>query len=183
MLYTVENTTGALLRDVARGRLDLAITFCAPDPAPGVQLLLLSDEAAVVHLPSRHPLAAQTDISLEDLSDQTILVAATDDSRGFSGRVLAAFAAKGIAPHTLADPYPDLGLQAVRENLGVVIYPRSAFPAELPGSAFVPLNPPLRMPFHLAYHSPTSTAAIRSVLEVARSLEKPPDARPSGAVV
>jgi DNA-binding transcriptional LysR family regulator len=33
MLYAAENTTGALLRDIARGRLDLAITFCAPDPA------------------------------------------------------------------------------------------------------------------------------------------------------
>jgi DNA-binding transcriptional LysR family regulator len=78
-----------------------------------------------------------------------------------------------MTPHTLADPYPDLGLQAVRENLGIVVYPRSAFPAELPGSAFIPLTPPLRMPFHLAYRSPPKATAIRSVLQVARSLETP----------
>src|SRR5690242_13313395 len=30
MLYTGEDTTGALLRDVAASRLDLAVTFCAP---------------------------------------------------------------------------------------------------------------------------------------------------------
>ena len=154
MLYTVENTTGALLRDIARGRLDLAITFCAPDPPPGVELLLLYDEPAIVHLPSQHPLAARAQLTLEDLADQTILVAATDDSHGFSNRVLSAFAAADIAPHTLADPYPDLGLQAVRENLGIVIYPRSAFPAKLSGSAFIPLTTPVRMPFHLAYRSP-----------------------------
>jgi DNA-binding transcriptional LysR family regulator len=178
MLYTVENTTGALLRDVARGRLDLAITFCAPDPPPGVELLLLDDENAIVHLPSQHPLAARTQLMLEDLKDQTILVAATDDSHGFSNRVLSAFAAAGMAPHTLADPYPDLGLQAVRENLGIVIYPRSAFPGELPGSAFIPLTPPVRMAFHLAHRSPPKTTAIRSVLQVARSLETPPDSKP-----
>jgi DNA-binding transcriptional LysR family regulator len=120
----------------------------------GVELLLLRDEAAIVHLPSQHPLAARTRLTLEDLREQTILVAATDDSHGFSNRILSAFAAAGITPHTLADPYPDLGLQAVRENLGIVIYPRSAFPAELHGSAFIPLTPPIRTPFHLAYRSP-----------------------------
>jgi DNA-binding transcriptional LysR family regulator len=170
MLYTVENTTGALLRDVARGRLDLAVTFCAPDPPPGVALQLLADEAAIVHLPGTHPLAARSELSLENLRSETILVAATDDSHGFSSRVLSAFAAVGIAPHTVADPYPDLGLQAVREGLGIVIYPRSAFPAELPGSAFIPLTPPVRMPFHLAYREPAKTATLRSVLAVARTL-------------
>src|SRR4051794_20371620 len=32
MLYTSEDTTGALLRDVHSGRLDLAVTFCPPEP-------------------------------------------------------------------------------------------------------------------------------------------------------
>jgi DNA-binding transcriptional LysR family regulator len=178
MLYTVENTTGALLRDIARGRLDLAVTFCAPDPPPGVELILLHDEAAIVHLPSHHPLATRAQLTLQDLRHETILVAATDESHGFSNRVLAAFAAAAITPHTLADPYPDLGLQAVREGLGIVIYPRSAFPAELAGSAFIPLTPPVRMPFHLAYRAPLNTAAVRSVLQVARTL-----ARPAGSEV
>lgn len=178
MLYTVENTTGALLRDTARGRVDLAITFCAPDPAPGVELLLLQDEAAIVHLPSEHRLATSTGLTLNDLREETILVAATDDSHGFSSRVLAAFADAGIEPHTLADPYPDLGLQAVREGLGIVIYPRSAFPDEMAGSAFVPLSPPVRMPFHLAYRAPPKTAAVQSVLKVARTLETRPASNP-----
>ena len=173
MLYTVENTTGALLRDTARGRLDLAITFCAPDPPPGVELILLYDEAAIVHLPSDHPLASRAELTLQDLRNETILVAATDESHGFSNRVLSAFADAAITPHTLADPYPDLGLQAVREGLGIVIYPRSAFPAELARSAFIPLTPPVRMPFHLAHRAPANTAAIRAVLQVARTLEDP----------
>ena len=178
MLYTVENTTGALLRDIARGRLDLAITFCAPDPPAGIELLLLHDEAAIVHLPSQHPLATRTQLTLEDLADETILVAASDDSHGFTNRVLSAFARAGITPHTLADPYPDLGLQAVRERLGIVIYPRSAFPPELAGSAFIPLAPAVRMPFHVAYRAPTTTTAVRSLLQVARTLQPPAASEP-----
>jgi DNA-binding transcriptional LysR family regulator len=154
MLYTVEGTTGTMLRDVARGRLDLAITFCAPEPPAGIELLLLHQEPAIVHLPSEHRLASRPQLRLADLEAETILVAATEDSRGFSDRVLSAFRTIGITPRVLADPYPDLGLQAVREGLGIVIYPRSAFPTELAGSAFVALVPPLAMPFHLAYRTP-----------------------------
>jgi DNA-binding transcriptional LysR family regulator len=116
---------------------------------------------------------------LEDLAEETILVGATEDSRGFSDRVLSAFRATGVVPRTLADPYPDLGLQAVREGLGIVIYPRSAFPQDLDRSAFVALAPPLEMRFHLAYRAPPAGAALRSVLDVARRLERSP--RPSNA--
>jgi DNA-binding transcriptional LysR family regulator len=111
------------------------------------------------------------ELKLADLAEETILVGATDDSRGFTGRVLSAFRSAGIAPRVLADPYPDLGLQAVREGLGIVVYPRSAFPADLARSAFVPVVPPLTMPFHLAYRDPPRTAAVRSVLQVAQRLE------------
>ena len=48
MLYTREDTTGALLRDVTRGRLDLALLFCAPPPAlAGLASLRLGDVPAV----------------------------------------------------------------------------------------------------------------------------------------
>jgi DNA-binding transcriptional LysR family regulator len=57
MLYTSEDTTGALLRDVAHGRLDLAVVFCAPAAPEGVELLALREEAAVVHVRADHPLA------------------------------------------------------------------------------------------------------------------------------
>jgi DNA-binding transcriptional LysR family regulator len=181
MLSTSEDATGALLRAVARGRLNLAITFCAPDPPPGVELLVLHEEAAIVHLPRQHPLARRPELTVQDLVQETILVGATDDSSGFSDRVLSPFLTAGLTPRTLADPYPDLGLQAVREGLGIVIYPRSAFPSELAGSAFVPLVPRLPMPFHLAYRSPPRNAALRSILQVARTFQPSPDTntRPS----
>lgn len=169
MLYTSEDTTGALLRDVAHGQLDLAVTFCAPEPPPrGIELTLLHDEPAVVHVPAGHPLADRGELRLEDLAAETILVAASTDSAGFTVQVLAAFSRRGITPRTRADPYPDLGLQAVREGLGVVIYARSAFPETLEGSRFLPLRPQLGLPFHLAVRSDTRSAPARAVIAIAR---------------
>jgi DNA-binding transcriptional LysR family regulator len=168
MLYTREDTTGALLRDVARRRLDLAVVFCPPaSPPPGVEVRVLRREPAVVHVPDDHPLAARRSVTLADLAGETVLVAASGDSSGFTDLVLGAFAAAGLRPRTLADPYPDLGLQAVREGLGVVVYVRSAFPADLPGSAFVALEPPLPMPFALAWRSGDRRAPLDAVVETA----------------
>jgi DNA-binding transcriptional LysR family regulator len=66
--------------------------------------------------------------------------------------------------------YPDLGLQAVREGLGVVVYVRSAFPEEVPGSVFVPVEPVVMFPFSLAWRAGARSAALDAVLDVARSL-------------
>ena len=172
MAYTSEDTTGALLRDVADGRLDLAVTFCACAPPAGVELDLLSDEPAVVHLPADHPLAGRSELRASDVAGDTVLVAASSDSAGFTERVLTAFGDRGVKPRTRVDPYPDLGLQAVRERLGVVVYARSGFPADLDGSAFVPLHPPLLLPFHLAYRAGTSSVPVRAVLAIAARLNE-----------
>lgn len=169
MLYTSEDTTGALLDGVASGALDLAITFCAFRPPDTLELIALPNEPAIVHLPARHPLAAQPSLRLQDLAAQTILVAASRDSGGYTERVLSAFADEGLTPTTLADPYPDLGLQAVREGLGIVVYARSAFPDTLEGSTFTPLLPAIDLPFHLAVPR-TAAPATRAVADLARAL-------------
>jgi len=55
----------------------------------------------------------------------------------------------------------------VREGLGVVVYSRSAFPRELEDSAFVPLSPPLGLPFHLAARKGEHGATVRAILGIA----------------
>ena len=85
-------------------RTGLAITFCVPDPPAGVELQLLEDESAIDYLSSDRLLAARTRLRFEDLEKETVLVGATDDSTGFSGRVLAAFQAAAMTPRTFAGP-------------------------------------------------------------------------------
>ncbi len=50
-----------------------------------------------------------------------------------------------------------------------MIYARTAFPAELDGSVFVALQPPLRLPFHLAWRPRSRTRALDAVLAAIRS--------------
>ncbi len=177
MLYSSEDTTGALLRDVARGRLDLAVVFCAPEPPPdGVEFERLTEEPAVVHMRADHPLASRPVVRLADLAGETVLVAGGRESDGFTERILGAFAAAGVAPGTAPDPFPDLGLRAVREGLGVVVYVRSAFAAEVPGSAFVALDPPLALPFALAWRARPRSRALEAVLAAARASATAPSA-------
>src|SRR5215207_8790119 len=82
MLYPREDATGALLRDVRAGRLDLAVLFCAP-AAEGVATWLLREDRAVVHLRDDHPLAGRSAVALEELAGDTFLVAESAESGGF----------------------------------------------------------------------------------------------------
>jgi DNA-binding transcriptional LysR family regulator len=166
MLYPREDTTGALLGDLRAGRLDLVIAFCPP-AVDGLERRRLRDEPAVVHLRDDHPLAGAERIALPQLRDETFIVAGGAGSPGFSAAVIEACRAAGFEPRVAPDPYPDLGLTAVREGLGVVLYVRGAFAAEVPGSAFVAIEPAVTLPFDVLWRSGRSTGALEAVLAAA----------------
>jgi DNA-binding transcriptional LysR family regulator len=174
MLYPQEDTSGALLRDVRGGRLDLAVVFCAVAAFDGVVLEPLLSEPAVVHLRSDHALASRSSVRLEELTAETLLVAESADSGGFTARVLELCRARGFEPVVRPDPYPDLGLQGVREGLGVVVYVRGAFPDDVPGSAFVPVEPAAEFPFSLAWREGPRSGALEAVLRAFRSIAGSP---------
>ena len=165
MLYPQEDPTGALARGVRAGRLDLAVLFCAPGALEGLVVEPFRSEPAVVHLRGDHPLAARASVGLEELEDETFLVAESADSGGFTARVLEMCRSRGFEPSVRPDPYPDIGLHAVREGFGVVVYVRGAFPADVPGSAFVPVAPAVSFPFSLAWRDAPRPASLEAVLE------------------
>ncbi|MDP8966980.1 MAG: LysR family substrate-binding domain-containing protein, partial [Actinomycetota bacterium] len=169
MLYPREEPTGVLLRELRAGRLDLVIGFCAP-PDDALQRERLRDEPAVLHVATSHPLAARDSVALQDLRDETLIVAGGPESPGYTAAVVALCRAAGFEPTTVPDPYPDLGLQAIREGLGVVIYVRTAFAADLQASTFVPIDPPVTLPFELLWRRGTRTGALDAALTVARRL-------------
>jgi DNA-binding transcriptional LysR family regulator len=163
MLHTAEGTTGALLRDVRDGRLDLAVVFCPPE-LTGLATMTLRDEPIVVHLRNDHPLASRTQVALAELAEETLLVAGGKDSPGYTDAVIAACRAAGFDPRTRPDPYPDLGSQAVRDGLGVVLYVRTAFAPRLEGSVLVPIEPVVTFPFVLVWREDARSAALSAVL-------------------
>ena len=169
MLYPREDTTGVLLRELRAGRLDLVVAFCAPRD-DFVEREPLRDEPAVVHLAATHPLAARTSLALEDLRDETLVVAGGRDSPGYTAAVVGLCRAAGFEPATVADPYPDLGLQAIRDGLGVVVYVRTAFAPVVEGSAFVPIEPRVTLPFELLWRRSGRTGALDAALTAVRGL-------------
>jgi DNA-binding transcriptional LysR family regulator len=168
MLHTSEGTTGALLRDVRAGRLDLAVVFCPPDLG-GLASMRVREEPAVVHVRGDHPLATRTHIALHELAEETFLVAGGKDSPGYTTAVVAACLAAGFEPRTRPDPYPDLGTQAIREGLGIVLYVRTAFGPRLEGSVLVPLQPVVTFPFLLVWREDSRSAALSAILAVSGS--------------
>lgn len=168
MLYTREDTTGVLLRDVRDRRLDLAVTFCLRAVPDGLTAEVLRDEPAVVHLRDDHQLAGRDAIALEELHDEDVLVAGGGDSDGFTATVTALCREAGFEPRTVADPYPDLGTQAVAEGLGVVVYVRTAYPPQLQGTRLVPLAGGLTLPFHLVWREDLRSGSVRAALEALR---------------
>jgi len=111
-----------------------------------------------------HRVAGRSSVGLEELADETFLVAESTESGGFTARMLEMCRARGFEPRTRPDPYPDLGLQAVREGVGIVLYVRGAFPPELPGSAFVPVEPAVTFPFTVAWREGTRSGPVAAVL-------------------
>jgi DNA-binding transcriptional LysR family regulator len=165
MVHIREDTTGALLRDVHQARLDLAVAFCPPEAALGeLGSIRLRDEPAVVHVRSDHRFASRGHVALGELSAETLLVAGGKDSPGYTAAVLAACRGAGFEPRTRPDPYPDLGTQAVREGLGVVLYVASAFGPRLQGSVLVPVAPVFTFPFVLVWREDARSAALSAVL-------------------
>jgi DNA-binding transcriptional LysR family regulator len=169
MLYPREEATGVLLRELRAGRLDLAVGFCAP-PDDALERERVRDEPATLHVDASHPLAARGSVALTDLRDETLVVAGGPDSPGYTSTVLERCRAAGFEPRTVADPYPDLGVQAIREGLGVVVYVRTAFGAALDGSVFVPIEPVVTLPFDLLWRRGPRSGTAAAVLDVARRL-------------
>jgi DNA-binding transcriptional LysR family regulator len=174
MLYAREDTTGALVREARAGRLDVAVAFCPP-AGHGLAEQRLADEPAVVHLPADHPLAAREALELGDLAEETFLVAGGPDSPGYTQAVVAACRAAGFEPRTLPDPHPDLGLQAVREGLGVVLYVAAAFGPGLEGTVLRPVTG-VTLPFALLWRAEARSGALDAVLDLARGLDAEPGA-------
>jgi DNA-binding transcriptional LysR family regulator len=168
MLHTSENTTGALLREVRHARLDLAVVFCPPELG-GLASMSLCDEPAIVHVRNDHPLANRTHVALDELATETLLVAGGKDSPGYTAAVVAACQAAGFEPRTRPDPYPDLGTQAIREGLGIVLYVRSAFGPRLEGSVLIPLKPVVTFRFALVWREDARSAALNAVLAASGS--------------
>ena len=113
-----ESPTSSQLAALQAGEIDCG--FFHPDaPSPGIETRLLLLERNGVLLPSDHPLRGKKTVRLRDLTDTPFVLFPRTNNPGFYDRVLASFAAAGVAPRIAEEVWPrSNGVGLVRAGVG-----------------------------------------------------------------
>ena len=138
-LSVIEGDRAQLLGDLRRGRTDVAILL-GPHDEPGLDRLTLWQEAGMVALPERHPLADAGLVLWQDLAGETFIVA----SRGAGQEVRATVQDLLPRGHPARFAAHDVGREGmfnlVGTGLGVAVLAESASGASYPGVVFRPVG-------------------------------------------
>jgi DNA-binding transcriptional LysR family regulator len=127
-LRAVPGGSAELAREVVNGALDLALVSLPGRTPAGLTLRALAQEPLVLICAPGHPLAADGEITLESLANETFV----DVPVGWGSRTIVdrAFAAAGLV-RQVSFEVSEFGTAAglVRNGLGVAFVPTSAIPA------------------------------------------------------
>jgi DNA-binding transcriptional LysR family regulator len=137
-----ESPTSAQLAALESG--EIGCGFFHPDaPTPTLRTRQLLRERNGVLLPSNHPLAHRSTISLRDLASTPFVLFPRSHNAGFYDRILAAFSAAGVPPRIAEEIWPRAnGIGLVQAGLGATFMPPSEaqhLPADV---TFRPLTGP-----------------------------------------
>ncbi len=138
-LTVLERHSDDLADQLEQGALDLAVAIL-PMRRPGLEHAVLCVEELVVILPPDHPLAARSELRLDELRDLPLVML----RQGYNLRssTMAAFDRAGIVPHVVLDGAEIASAHAyVAAGLGGAIVPGIAA-AESTGLAVVSLAQP-----------------------------------------
>jgi DNA-binding transcriptional LysR family regulator len=138
-LSVIEGDRQELLRDLLRGRTDVAILL-GPHNEPGLDRLALWQEAGMVALPEQHPLADARLVLWEELTDETFIVASRGSGpevRAIVQNLLPRGQPARFAPH---DVSREGMFNLVGAGLGVAVLAESASGASYPGVVFRPVG-------------------------------------------
>ena len=160
-------------------RIDVAATFVGTWPIPGLEAFRLVDCAATgVLLPATHPLAAQSQVRLRDLSDLTWLHP-SQHSRPELYRVLrTALESRGLVPTSHRGRRGDIGANVAIAAADAWALANPAVAALYADTAesivhrpFV--DPPIPMWFALVWRGDSASPLVDTLVEVARRTVPP----------
>ncbi len=141
-LELIESPTSAQLAALQAG--DIACGFFHPEaPTPGIRTRVLLRERNGILLPAAHPLARRARLKLRNLAATPFVLFPRTHNPGFYDRILAAFAAAGVAPRIAEEVWPRAnGVGLVRAGLGVTFMTPSEAQHLPPEIAFRKLDGP-----------------------------------------
>jgi DNA-binding transcriptional LysR family regulator len=148
-IHATQDSSGALARRIAAGRLDVGIGFCTARVA-GIVCEHLADEPAVLAVPVDHRLAAAGSVSLAGLAGERFALVDAEDGAGYNRGVVERCRAAGFEPRVSARPRGPMAWEtAVRTEGCVGLTTRSAAPSTARDVRLVRLEPPVTFPIEL----------------------------------
>lgn len=165
------------LAEVADGSLDLGFVRL-PVTQPGVATRVIAEERLVCALPSDHRLARRRRIPVADLADEPFVSFPARTGSSLRDVTVRTCEAAGHNPRIVQeapDSYTILALVAM--GVGVTLTLSSCMHIQQTGLVYRPLaGPPVTLQTALAWRRDNPSAALRSVLEVARETLPTPEA-------
>jgi DNA-binding transcriptional LysR family regulator len=161
------------LAQVAEGGLDAALVRGVASH-PSLRLQPVWEERVVAVLPAGHPAGGRARIALSQLAALPLRMVAREVNPPLVDLVLAACRAEGFEPRlepAVGNEQDMLAAIAAGPATWTVYYAAQAelLSAQGAGVAFVPIDPPLRMPTSLALPAASRSPALDALLDACRA--------------
>jgi DNA-binding transcriptional LysR family regulator len=177
-LFSLQIEEGAnhdLLSLVEEERLDLAFVRTEVKRYPHLSSRRLADEAMVVAIPSRHPLAADAmaPLPLDELAGADLLLYRHVGGSGICATLLDVLAARGIKPRIVNETERMLSsLNMVAAGFGVTVVPKSLEALQIPNVLYrdIAREDGFTVPLNVAFRGQILTESMRKFLNVCRTV-------------
>lgn len=121
-----EATTAEQVAALREGLCDVAVLLPPLPDDNGLHMTEFDKDRFTLALPASHPLASKTDISLQDLSDESFVMWPATEGRGFHHQAIQLCAKAGFVPRVVQEAHQMHGaLALVAVEIGVSIVPAS----------------------------------------------------------
>lgn len=173
LLHNMDRETQ--LRALRDRRISIGLNrFFASEP--GLIWEPLYSERLFAAVPSGHPLARYTSVRFSDIAaEPLVFYPRASQSTGFAYELLRLFQQRGLVPNVVQDVDDVVTAVAlVSSGLGVCFIVEPARNLQLPGVAYVPLDPREEVHFDLSviWRQDDHTPLVEAFLEVARTCDK-----------
>jgi DNA-binding transcriptional LysR family regulator len=151
------------------GRIDAAFLRPPLQAGEGLTLHLLESEEMVVAVPANHGLAAQAEVDLASLANETFILYPRAVRPGLADAVIEACESVGFTPR-VGQQAPQLSstINLVAASLGISVVPRSMQGLQPQAVRYLPLHgTPIRAALGLAHRAGESSAVVLNFIETA----------------
>jgi len=163
-----EGANHDLLYQVEQERLDVAFVRSPVNRYPSLSSQTLTQEEMVVALPARHRLTEQSEITIEELAGENLIVYRQANGSGIGDMLLTEFARKGLTPRVVDETQRIMAaINMAAAGFGIAVVPSSLQSLQLRTLTYRPLVPRggFTVPLNIAYRKQADAETVRRFLQ------------------